>query len=81
MDDARFDALVRRCGAGATRRGALRLLGGGILAGALVPAIAPDATAGRAKRRCRRKGGVFLGTGGQCRCAYACNADASRFPA
>jgi hypothetical protein len=80
MDDGRFDAMVRRCGRGATRRDALRLLGRGVLAGALLPVRVPDAAAGRAKRRCRRKGGVFLGKGGQCRCAYACNADASRFP-
>src|SRR5215208_8506274 len=78
MDDVRFDVLVRRCGTGATRRGALRLLGGGVLTGTLLPALAPDAAASRARKRCRRKSGSFLGWG-TCHCAVTCGADFSRF--
>src|SRR5215213_3443042 len=60
MDEVRFDALVRRCGTEATRRGIVRLLGGGILAGALGLWGRGEATAGCGAecpfcKRCRRR--------------------------
>jgi hypothetical protein len=61
MDDSRFDTLVRNLRPGATRRRTLRLLGRGMLAGALAPALLPDDAGASAKKRCRRKHGVVVG--------------------
>jgi len=82
MDEARFDELVRSLRLGATRRRALRLLGRGVLVGALPLALDPDPAAAisRARKRCRKKKGVFVETG-ECRCAYTnLSAGADRFP-
>jgi hypothetical protein len=69
MDEGRFDTMVRRWGADATRRRVLQVLGSGVIAGTLVPALLPDDAAANAKtRRCRRKHGVVTRTG-TCRCA------------
>src|SRR5215211_7923365 len=76
MDDSWFDALVRRYGTGATRRGALHLLGGGLLVAAgLLPAVSPEAGAGSAKKRCRRKSGLYVAKG-TCHCTSSCTSDA-----
>jgi hypothetical protein len=79
MDDAQFDNLVRRFRPGATRRRALRLLGGGVLVGTLAPALLPDDAGASAKKRCRKKEGVFMAKG-KCNCALTYYSDASKFP-
>jgi hypothetical protein len=79
MDNSRFDDLVRSFRPGATRRRALRLLGSGVLAGALAPALALDGAEAGAKKRCRKKNGDFLGAG-ECKCALTCHSDSNKFP-
>ena len=79
MDGVRFDTLVRGFGPGTTRRRALRLLGGGALAGILASALVPETANADAKKRCKRKKGIFLRKG-QCKCAFTCEANVTRFP-
>src|SRR5215217_6227795 len=70
-----FDELARGLDQGTISRGrALRLAGGALLA-AMVPTLFPrEAEAiSRAKRRCRRKEGIYLSRG-ECRCAWTSNA-------
>jgi hypothetical protein len=78
MHDARFDTLVRRFRPGTTRRRALRLLGGTVLAGALSPALVPDVVEAGAKKRCKKKQGVVVGKG-QCTCALTCTSNPNKF--
>lgn len=73
MREQLFDDLAKGLDDGTiSRRRALQLAGGALLA-AVVPALFPrEAEAiNRAKRRCRRRGGVYLSRG-NCRCAITC---------
>jgi hypothetical protein len=73
MDDHRFDALTRALSGTTPRRQALRLLGGGALAGLLTRLGANDAAAGCGKvgDKCERSGDCCTGArckNGRCRC-------------
>jgi hypothetical protein len=71
MEDGHFDALARSLARTHSRRSLPRILGGGALAGAMLPALLPLSVEADAKKRCRRKAGAFLSRG-DCRCAYKC---------
>jgi hypothetical protein len=76
MEEQFFDDLAKGLDDGTiSRRRALKLAGGALLA-AVVPTFFPrEAEAiNRAKRRCRRKGGVYR-AGGNCHCTRHCSSD------
>lgn len=81
MDADRFDAMARALIMTRSRRSLARLLGGGVLAGAVVHGLVPEVAAiRRSRKRCRRKGGVYLEQG-QCHCAPGCDtSDFEKFP-
>ena len=69
MDPIRFDTLIRGLhGRSGTRRRALALAGAA-LAAAVAPS--PEGAGAITKRRCRKRGGVFL-THGECHCGENC---------
>jgi hypothetical protein len=79
MSEPFIDALARAVTRDrVSRKRALQIIGGVIAVA--VPSLVPQSVAAgsRAKKRCRNKGGRYL-TSGQCRCAYRCGADESRF--
>jgi len=78
MDADRFDTLARVLSTTRSRRNLARVLGGSVLAGAVIPALFPRQVEADARTRCRRKGGAFLSRG-NCRCAYKCPSSAN-FP-
>jgi hypothetical protein len=70
-----FDDLAKGLDDGTiTRRQALRLVGGAALGAALMPILPKQAEAltRKARRRCRRKGGIPLEKG-ECHCGTTCN--------
>jgi len=72
MDADRFDVLARTLTTTRSHRSLVRLLSGGVVAGAEGHGFVPEAAArSAAKKRCRRKGGVFLDHG-RCHCALGC---------
>ena len=71
MDADRFDTLARALTSIRSRRNFARLLGGSVIAGAVVPGLLPRRAEANAKTRCRHSGGVFLSRG-NCRCASKC---------
>ena len=78
MNEQFFDDLARGLDNGTiSRRRALKLAGGALLA-AVAPSLFPrEAEAlNRAKRRCRRKGGIYFRKG-ECHCARTCTSQAS----
>jgi hypothetical protein len=83
MDGSRFDRLTAAWAGPVGRRRALRGAAGAAIAGLLAaaPGLAPPGAeaASRAKRRCRRKHGVFVSSG-ECRCASRCSTPQTRFP-
>jgi hypothetical protein len=80
MGEQFFDDLARGLDEGTlSRRRPLKLAGGALVA-VVLPSLFPrEAEAvNRAKRRCRRKGGVYL-TKGNCRCAITCPFTSDKF--
>jgi hypothetical protein len=79
MGEQFFDDLARGLDEGTISRGRALKLAGGALLGAVVPSLFPrEAEAiSRARRRCRRKGGVYL-SHGDCHCTLHCNSDTSK---
>ena len=74
MDGERFDAITRRLAAGASRRGALRLLAGGALGGLLARLGPQEAAATHAG--CRHNG-ASCARAGQC-CSGRCDSGTCR---
>jgi hypothetical protein len=71
MDEHFFDDLAKGLGDGTITRGrALRLVGGALLAVA-VPSLFPRPAVASAKKKCHKKGGVFLSKG-DCHCGAQC---------
>ncbi len=73
MGEQFFDELAKGLDDGTlSRRRALKLAGGALLAAVVPTAFSREAeAANRAKRRCRRRGGVYVSRG-DCRCAITC---------
>jgi hypothetical protein len=81
MGEQFFDDLARGLDDGTiSRRRALKLVGAAALGAALIPVMPKQAEAlsRRARRRCRRKGGIPLERG-NCHCAFTCDSNPSRF--
>jgi hypothetical protein len=71
MEEQWFDRIAKRLGQrGGSRRWALQLAGA-VLAGAGLAALLPETGAAGAKKRCRRKGGLYM-SHGTCQCAPTC---------
>ena len=78
MDERFFDDLSRGLNDGTiSRRQALKLLGAALLGSALMPLFPRQAEA-ITTSKCQKKGGKFLSTG-NCRCAFTCFADETKF--
>jgi hypothetical protein len=81
MGEQFFDDLARGLDAGTvSRRRALQLFGAAALGAALMPVMPERAEAlgRRARRRCRRQGGIPLERG-DCHCAWQCGPDPAPF--
>ena len=80
MGEQFFDDLAKGLDDGTiSRRRALRLAGGALLAAVVPPLFPREAEArNRAKRRCRRKGGIYLSRG-TCHCAITCALASDQF--
>ena len=82
MGEQFFDDLARGLDDGTiSRRRALKFVGGALLASMASPLFPREADAISARRRCRRKRGIFVppATSSGCRCAAKCNSDPSKF--
>jgi hypothetical protein len=80
MGEQLFDDLARGLDDGTiSRRRALKLAGGALLATVVPPLFPREAEArNRAKRRCRRRGGIYLSRG-TCHCAITCDFASDQF--
>ncbi len=81
MGEQFFDDLAKGLDDGTiSRRRALKLVGAAALGAALIPVMPKQAEAlsRRARRRCRRKGGIPLERG-NCHCAFKCVATLAGF--
>jgi hypothetical protein len=75
MDEDFFDNLAKGLEDGSvSRRRALKLAGGALLA-AVVPPLFPRqaGASSKARRRCRRKGDIYMSQKGICHCTPLCN--------
>ena len=73
MDEQFFDDLAKGLNDGSVSRAwALKLVGAALLA-AMLPPLFPRPAVASARKKCKKKGGIFLSTG-TCHCGYTCNA-------
>ena len=86
MDERRFDALTKTIGnESGSRRRAVQVIGAALASAGLLAHVSGEATAGKAQKRCKNKGGTWL-PAGECHCSVnsshafdlpSCNGDAS----
>jgi hypothetical protein len=79
MQESWFDRVAKQLGErSGSRRRALQVVGATLAGAGLLPAVFPEAAAGGARKRCRRKGGFYLAKG-NCHCTKTCGTSISDF--